>query len=74
MHIHKKRKRTEEEKDDSITTSNTAANVSALWSRLDQQDAAEISEGLEDPKTVQEVAGVNPQALGRSKIVEFTTH
>lgn len=74
MHIHKKRKRTEEEKDDSITTSNTAANVSALWSRLDQQDAAEISEGLEDPKTVQEAPGVNPQALGRSKIVEFTTH
>lgn len=74
MHIHKKRKRTEEEKDDSITTSNTAANVSTLWSRLDQQDAAEISEGLEDPKTVQEAAGVNPQALGRSKIVEFTTH
>ena len=54
----KKRQRTEEEKDDSTTTSTTAASVSTLWSRLDQQDVAEITEGLEDPKTV----GVNPQA------------
>ena len=58
----KKRKRTEEERDDSVTTSTNTANVSTLWSRLDQQDVAEISEGLEDPKTVQEAAGVNPQA------------
>lgn len=56
------RKRTEEEKDDSMTTSTNTANVSTLWSRLDQQDVAEISEGLEDPKTVQEAAGVNTQA------------
>lgn len=51
-----------EEKDDSTTTSNIGANVSTLWSRLNQQDVAEITEGLEDPKTVQEAAGVNPQA------------
>lgn len=56
------RKRTEEEKDDSMTTSTNTANVSTLWSQLDQQDVAEISEGLEDPKTVQEAAGVNTQA------------
>ena len=58
----KKRKRIEEENNDSITTSTVTANVSTLWSQLDQQDVAEISEGLEDPKIVQEAAGVNPQA------------
>ena len=40
-----KRKRTEEEKDDSMTTSTNTANVSTLWSWLDQQHVAEISEG-----------------------------
>lgn len=58
----KKSKRIEEENNDSITTSTTTANVSTLWSRLDHQDVAEISEGLEDPKTVQEAAGVKPEA------------
>ena len=74
MHINKKRKRTEEEKDYSVTTSTNTANVSTLWSRLDRQNVAEISVGLEDPKTVQEATGVNPKHLSRSKIVKFTTH
>lgn len=57
-----KKREMAEEKDDSTTTSNIGANVSTLWSRLNQQDVAEITEGLEDPKTVQEAAGVNLQA------------
>lgn len=57
-----KRKRTDEEKDDTVQSSNTVANVSTLWSRLGQEDVTEICEGVEDPKTVQEAAGVNPQA------------
>ena len=40
----------------------TATRLPLDRSRLDQQDVAEISVGLEDSKTVQEAAGVNPQA------------
>jgi len=39
------------------------ANVSTLWSRLDHDDITEINEAAEDPKAVQEGAGVAPQQV-----------